>query len=104
MTSLLVNSALFLALVITSICVVTMYLKLKRLDSYHVEYKRVFDQTAEALTSAGEAIRMLNEDGKDVLQRLEQRIAEARTAISALKQTGSEDKEAGSQSATRRNP
>lgn len=84
MMSSLVNAALFLALVVTSVCVVSMYRRLKRLDSYHVEYKRIFDQTAEALTSANEAVQMLNEDGRDVLQALGQRIEEAKVMISKL--------------------
>lgn len=84
MMSSLVNAALFLALVATSVCVVSMYRKLKRLDSYHAEYKRIFDQTAEALTSANEAVQMLNEDGKDVLLELGQRIEEARGMILKL--------------------
>jgi hypothetical protein len=80
----LVNIILFLALVLTSVCVLTMYFKLKRLDAYHAEYKLIFDQTAEALGSARDAMRAFNAEGKDVLSALGTRIEEARSILSEL--------------------
>jgi hypothetical protein len=84
MTSSLVNFILLAALIITSICVATMYFKLKRFEVHHTEYQRIFEQTSEALSTAGNAIRSLNQDGREVLQSLEQRIDEARILIRAL--------------------
>lgn len=80
----LVSLILFLALVATSICVLAMYRKLKQLESYHAEYKLIFDQSAHALGSAGEALRSFNTEGRDVLQALGARIEEARTVMEQL--------------------
>ena len=84
MTSSLVDAVLFLALVLTSTCVGAMYLKLRRLDAYHAEYKGVFDQTAEALGSARDAIRDFTTEGREVLEALSAKIDEARAALSDL--------------------
>jgi len=84
MTSSLVNLILFVALVITSICVAAMYFKLKRFENHHAEYNRAFAKTSEALSKAGDAIRILNQDGQQILLSLEQRIEEAREMIRAL--------------------
>ena len=93
MTSSLANFILLAALIITSICVATMYLKLKRFEVHHAEYKRIFEQTSEALLTAGNAIRTLNQDGREVLQSLEQRIDEAKIMIQALENVGSSTEE-----------
>jgi hypothetical protein len=61
-----------------------MYFKLRRLDAYHAEYKRIFDQTAVALGSAGEAVRTFSTDGREVLDALSARIDEARAILSEL--------------------
>jgi hypothetical protein len=84
----LVNIILFIALVLTSLCVVTMYLKLKRLDAYHAEYKRIFDQTAAALGSAGEAVRTFTSEGREILDALGARIDEAKAVMFELETTG----------------
>ncbi|MBF9235656.1 hypothetical protein [Microvirga alba] len=94
MMSSLVNIVLFLALVITSVCVLGMYRKLKRLDAYHSEYKRIFDQTAEALGSAGAALRAFTTDGRDVLDALGTKIDEAKVLLSEL-QTVTRARDAG---------
>jgi len=85
MMSSLVNTILFLALVITSLCVLAMYRKLKRLDAYHAEYKRIFDQTADALGSANDAVRTITTDGREILEELGIRIDEAKKIIAELK-------------------
>jgi hypothetical protein len=84
MMSSLVNTVLFLALVLTSLCVLAMYRKLKQLDTYHTEYKRIFDQTANALNSAGAAVQMFNNEGREVLETLGARIEEARSVTAEL--------------------
>lgn len=88
MTSSLVNFILLFALIITSICVATLYFKLKRFEVHHTEYKRVFEQASEALSTAGNAIRSLNQEGREVLLSLEQRIDEAKVVIRALEDIG----------------
>jgi hypothetical protein len=89
----LVNAILFLALVLTSICVVTMYFKLKRLDAYHAEYKRIFEQTSVALGSASEAVKSFNAEGRELLGALGVRIEEARTLLSELEAAGQSSNE-----------
>ena len=89
MTSSLVNFILLAALIITSICVAMMYFKLKRFEVHHTEYKRVFEQASEALSIAGNAIRSLNHEGREVLQSLEQRIDEAKLMIRAIENINS---------------
>ncbi|MBZ6079349.1 hypothetical protein [Microvirga puerhi] len=81
----LVNIILLIALVVTSVCVTAMYLKLRRLSSYHVEYKRILDQTAAALVSVNAAVQALNHDGKSTLIALGERIDEARTVLSDIR-------------------
>ena len=83
MTS-LVNAVLFAALVLTSVIVVAMYRKLKQLDAYHAEYKLVFDRTAEALGSAGEAVNSFKTEGRELLEALGARIEEARAVMTDL--------------------
>ncbi|WP_205800258.1 hypothetical protein [Microvirga terricola] len=80
----LVNIVLFIALVTTSICVLGMYQKLKRLNAYHAEYRRTADQTAEALRLAGISLNSFATDGRDVLGALDTRISEARDLLIAL--------------------
>lgn len=97
----LVNGVLFLALVLTSVIVVTLYLKLKKLDAYHAEYKLVFDQTAEALGSAREAVRSFSTEGRELLEALSARIDEARAVLveleAATAEAGPHSGEASSQ-------
>lgn len=80
----LVNAVLFLALMLTSAIVVAMYRKLKKLDAYHAEYKLVFDQTAEALGSARDAVRSFATEGRELLEALDARIDEARAVKADL--------------------
>ena len=80
----LVSLILFVALVATSICVVTMYRKLKQLEAYHAEYRLMVDQTSHALSSASEAVRSFNSEGRDILQALGSRIEEAQAVMAQL--------------------
>lgn len=84
MMSSLVNLVLFAALVITSLCVLAMYRKLKRFDAYQAEYKRLFSEASTALNSAGEAVRTFGKDGKEVADTLGDRIDEARAVLVQL--------------------
>jgi hypothetical protein len=88
MMSSLADAVLLVALVTTSGIVAIMYAKLKRLDGYHAEYKRVFDQTAHALTAAQHAVNGFGRDGRDTLVALGERIEEARSLIAELDARG----------------
>ncbi|MCB8823479.1 hypothetical protein [Microvirga rosea] len=81
MMSSLADIGLFLALVVTSICVISMYIKLTRLQAYNVEYKHVLSQTTEALNAASLAMQTVNADGKETLTKLNESIKEARSLI-----------------------
>jgi len=86
----LANVILFIALVTTSTIVAVMYRKLKRLDQYHAEYKRIFDKTGEALMGAQNAVATFGSEGRETLVLLGTRIEEAREAarrLEALTQT-----------------
>lgn len=80
----LANTILFLALVTTSVIVVVMYRKLKRLDAYHAEYTRIFDKTGEALVNAQNVVSSFGTESKDTLEALGHRIEEAKTLIERL--------------------
>lgn len=84
MISSLANLVLFVALVTTSIIVVSMYFKLKRFESAQAEYKRILDQTGQSLRVAESAVRSFGAESKDTLTALGQRIEEARTLIRDL--------------------
>lgn len=84
MTSSLVNIILFIALVTTSICVLGMYHKLRRLNTYHAEYKRISDETIEALRLAGTSLNAFATDGRDVLSALDAKISEAKKLLATL--------------------
>ena len=80
----LVEIVLLLALVVTSACVVPMYLKLKRLDRTQAEYGRIFAQSGQALDSAGAAMRSFSTEGRAILEDLTVKIDEARKILSDL--------------------
>ena len=80
----LADAVLLVALVATSVIVAIMYAKLKRLDGYHAEYKRVFDQTAHALVAAQQAVNGFGREGRDTLLALGERIEEAKSLIAEL--------------------
>ncbi|RDI50420.1 hypothetical protein [Microvirga subterranea] len=84
MMSSLVNLVLFAALVITSLCVLAMYRKLKRFDASQAEYKRLFQEASVALGTAGDAVRAFGTEGKEVADALGARIDEAREVLAQL--------------------
>jgi hypothetical protein len=84
MMSSLANAILFLALVTTSVIVVVMYRKLKRLDRYHAEYKQIFDKTGKALLGAQTAVASFGTEGKEMLTLLAARIEEAKALAGQL--------------------
>ncbi|MFC4173641.1 hypothetical protein ACFOYU_16520 [Microvirga sp. GCM10011540] len=84
MMSSLVNAVLFLALVMTSVCVLIMYRKLKSFEAHQSEYKRAFGQTSDALRAAGNAVQTFSTEGREILSALEERIEEARAVIAEL--------------------
>ena len=84
MPSSLVDAVLLGALVLTSACVLPMYLKLKRLDRIQAEYGRAFAQTSDALRHAGETMRSFAGEGREILVALEAKIDEARATLADL--------------------
>lgn len=84
MISALVDGVLLLALVITTWKIVFMYRELKRLGSYHVDYQRIFDQTALALDGIEVSIQELNVRGAQVLNALGSRMDDARELIAEI--------------------
>jgi hypothetical protein len=84
MMSSLANTILFLALVTTSIIVAVMYLKLRKLDRYHAEYKQIFDKTGEALIGAQNAVVSFGAEGRETLTLLDIRIEEAKALAKQL--------------------
>jgi len=78
MISYLIDGVLLLALLLTSLRVGAMYRELKRLRGYQSEYVEVFGRTSQAADNIGAAVRHLGKEGRDVLERLEVRMAEGR--------------------------
>jgi hypothetical protein len=84
MMSSLANTNHFKALVSTSIIVIAMYLKLKRLDRYHAEYQQIFNKTGEALMTAQNAVASFGVEGRETLALLGARIDEAKILAEQL--------------------
>ncbi|WP_319773794.1 hypothetical protein [Breoghania sp.] len=84
MISYLVDAALMVALVITSVKIVAMYRELKRLGSYHADYQRIFDQTTLALDGIEVSIQEINVRGSQVLNALGSRMDDARGIIADI--------------------
>ncbi len=84
MISALVDGVLLLALVITTWKMVAMYRELKRLGSYHMDYQRIFDQTALALDGIEVSIQELNVRGAQVLNALGSRMDDARELVAEI--------------------
>lgn len=81
MISSLTNGVLFVALVLTSLIVVSMYRKLKNFENHHAEYGDILAKTVSALADAQLAIENLNADGRSTAFELGERIEEARLLI-----------------------
>jgi hypothetical protein len=104
MMSSLANSVLFLALVTTSAIVAIMYRKLKRLDAYHAEYKKIFDETGAALASAQDAVIHFGAESRETLAALGARIEEAKVLIQRLEDLNSRSGAQASSSSNAANP
>jgi hypothetical protein len=84
MMSHLIDGVLLFALLLTSLRVGAMYRELKRLRGYQAEYVEIFGSTSRAADHIGDAIRHLSREGRAVLERLENRIEEARGLMQQL--------------------
>ncbi|MCJ2048340.1 hypothetical protein [Methylobacterium sp. J-070] len=81
----LAEALLFAALVATTACLVPMYLRLKRLDRYHAQYRDMVDWSACALVGASNAVQSFTQDGRVVLEDLSREIESAKAALDELK-------------------
>ena len=79
------EALLFAALVATTACLVPMYLRLKRLDRYHAQYRDMVDWSATALVGASNAVQSFAQDGRMVLEDLSREIESAKAALDELK-------------------
>lgn len=84
MTSYLVDAALLVALVVTSVFAAAMYARLKRLGQFNADYERVLAHTDEALQAAGSAVATLTAEGRDVALALAASIDRAEALIREL--------------------
>lgn len=80
----LADVLLVAALVVTSLFVLSMQRRLKRLDASHLEYQQALSQTAAALFAARDALDRVNSDGRAVAEKLGEEIAEARSLAAEM--------------------
>ena len=81
----LAEALLFAALVATTGCLVPMYMRLKRLDRYHAQYRDMVDWSASALVGASNAVQSFAQDGRTVLEDLSREIETAKAALAELR-------------------
>ena len=81
----LAEALLFAALVATTACLVPMYMRLKRLDRYHAQYRDMVDWSACALVGASNAVQAFAQEGRTVLEDLSREIECAKSALDELK-------------------
>ncbi|SFJ51786.1 hypothetical protein [Methylobacterium brachiatum] len=81
----LAESLLFAALVATTGCLVPMYMRLKRLDRYHAQYRDMIDWSACAMVGASNAVQAFAQEGRTVLEDLSSEIEYAKAALAELK-------------------
>jgi hypothetical protein len=84
MMSYVTNAVLLTALLVTALCVGSMYRELRRLRGYQAQYLRVFDETKEAVSEIESAIAAINREGRDILKLLGGRIDEGRELAARL--------------------
>ncbi|MTH98266.1 hypothetical protein [Roseibium sp. RKSG952] len=84
MTSAIVDGVLLLALIVTTIRMISMYRELKRLGSYHEDYKRIFDQTSLALDGIEVSVQEINVRSSQLLNALGSRMDDARELIAEI--------------------
>ena len=88
MMSHVIDGVLLLALLLTSLRVGAMYRELKRLRGYQSQYVEVFGETSRAADHIGEAVRHSANEGRDVLERLEALMEEARELSAPARSRG----------------
>jgi hypothetical protein len=81
----LAEALLFAALIATTACLIPMYLRLKRLDRYHAQYRDMVDWSACALVGASNAVQAFAQEGRTVLEDLSREIEFAKAALAELK-------------------
>ena len=82
--SFLADVILIAALVVTSLFVVSMQRRLKRLDASHDEYQRALNHAATALFAARDALAKVNTDGRLAAAELGEEIARAKALAAEL--------------------
>lgn len=83
MISYLVNGALFIALVGTSVIVVGMHRRLKRFEANQAAFGKVLAAASESLDRANQNVSNLNAEAKDTLLQLSAKIDEAKRLLAA---------------------
>lgn len=86
------EAVLFVALVVTSTCVVLMYRKLGNLSAYQRDYRVALDDSANALHHARNAMALLNDDSRELLTLLSHKIQDAETLLWQLDQANNAGK------------
>lgn len=84
MISVIVDGILLVALVATTVRMLTMHRELRRLGSYHADYQRIFDQTALALDGIEVSIQEINVKSAQLLNALGSRMDDARELIAEI--------------------
>lgn len=78
------EAVLFVALVVTSGCVVLMYRKLNELSTVGRHYRLALHDSAAALGEARDAVALLNNDSRELISALCTRIGEAEALVARL--------------------
>ena len=84
MISAIVDGILLVALVATTVRMLTMHRELRQLGSYHEDYQRIFDQTALALDGIEVSIQEINVKSAQLLNALGSRMDDARELIAEI--------------------
>lgn len=95
MISLVIDTILITALVVTSGCVLLMYQRLKRFDALQGDAAKAFAAASEALEQARRALHGLQTDGDTMAVALANRLNEARMVLNELDDTLSTRNRAG---------
>lgn len=84
MISLTVDAVLLAALVVTSLTMIRVQRRLKRLDVEHGTLRELLEEMTDALQAADTAVAGMREEGCAILLALGQRIEEARSIAGEL--------------------
>ncbi|GLK70073.1 hypothetical protein KHC23_22005 [Ancylobacter dichloromethanicus] len=82
------EALLFVALVVTSGCVVMMYRKLKQFSHVGLTYRLALHDSAAALAEARDAVALLNDDSRALLADLSVKIHQAEDLVGRLERAG----------------